>query len=148
LECKYTVKILYTDFAKAFDLVSIPKFLLKLRNFGIAGKLLSCLGSFLTNRNQRVFVGRALSQPMTVIIGVPQGSVLGPFLFLLFINDLPAIFDSNTTSKLFADDLKSYNLDNYRLNPATTQIALDSLNAWAKSWQLNLAIPKCGSLIL
>ncbi len=136
------------DFAKAFDSVSIPKLLLKLKSFGIQGLLLSCIESFLTDRHQRVKVGRVFSSKLSVISGVPQGSVLGPFLFLLFINDLPMIFDEQVESKLFADDLKSYNLDDYRLNPHSTQTSLDSLNEWTSRWQLKLAIPKCGSLTL
>ena len=148
LECRRSIKILYIDFAKAFDVVLIPKLLLKLCSFGICGNLLSCLRSFLTARHQRVSVGKTLSSPMTVKRGVPQGSVLGPFLFLLFINDLSDIFDPSLASKVFADDLKSYNLDDYRLNPSSAQTALDFLNEWAKTWQFNLSIPKCGSLLL
>ena len=148
LENKSTVKILYIDFAKAFDSVSIPKLLQKLINFGIEGLLISCIKSFLTDRHQRVKVGKEFSGELSLVSGVPQGSVLGPFLFLLFINDLPMIFDKQVQSKLFADDLKSYNQDDYRLNSHSTQTSLDLLNDWAKTWQLKMAIPKCGSLLL
>ena len=116
LENKFTVNILYIDFAKAFDSVSIPKLLQKLINFGIEGLLISCIKSFLTDRHQRVKVGRAFTSELSLVIGVSQGSVLRPFLFLLFTNDLPIIFDKQVQSKLFADDLKSYNQDDYHLN--------------------------------
>ena len=148
LEKKFSIKILYIDFAKAFDTVSIPKLLIKLRSFGIDGPLFLCIKSFLTNRVQKVKVGKALSQELAVISGVPQGSVLGPFLFLLFINDLPNIFEVNVDAKLFADDLKAYNLDDYKLNPNSIQTSLDALVCWANTWQLQLAVPKCGSLLL
>ena len=72
----------------------------------------------------------------------------GTLLFLIFINDLPSYVDKTVASKLFADDFKAYNLDDYRLNPESTQKTLDSLNEWAEIWQLELAIPKCGSLLL
>src|SRR5207245_2273173 len=80
--------------------------------------------------------------------GVPQGSVLRPLLLLIFINDLPNVLDPIVASKLFADDFKAYNIDDYRLNPGSTQNALDALSKWAATWQLELAIPKCGSLLL
>jgi ribonucleases P/MRP protein subunit RPP40 len=142
------VKIIYFDFEKAFDSVSVPKLLYKLRHFGIRGRLFSCIESFLTNRSQRVRVGNCLSNSLSVISGVPQGSVLGPFLFLLFINDLPDIIDDGFHAKLFADDLKSYNIFDYRVNPSAVQISLDSVSAWADKWQLRLSTSKCGSLLL
>src|SRR5207245_1993760 len=148
IECNKTVKILYTDFSKAFDLVSVPKLVIKLKSYGIAGNLLSCLKSFLSLRSQKVRIGSSTSKPQNVLSGVPQGSVLGPFLFLIFINDLPSILDPIVTCKLFADDFKSYNLDDYRINPLSTQNALNSLNNWAATWQLQLAIPKCGSMLI
>ena len=98
--------------------------LIKLRSFGIDGPLFLCLKSFLTNRVQKIKVGKALSQELDVFSGVPQGSVLGPFLFLLFISDLPNIFEVNVDAKLFADDLKAYNLDDYKLNPNSVQTSM------------------------
>jgi hypothetical protein len=148
LDHKKSVRILYVDFAKAFDSVSSSKLLIKLKGFGIEGLLLSGIKSFLTNRHQRVKVGRVLSSVLTVISGVPQGSVLGPFLFLLFINDLPSLIEEQVVSKLFADDLKAYSLDDYCSNPQSIQAGLDALNDWAKTWQLKLAVSKCGSLTL
>jgi hypothetical protein len=73
------VKILYIDLMKAFDVVSVPKLLHKLQNFGVNGLLLSCIASFLSDRSQCFKVGNCLSEPRRLISGVPQGSVLGHF---------------------------------------------------------------------
>ena len=148
LENGSCVKVLYYDFKKAFDTVSVPKLLLKLEYLGIGGNLLSCIDSFLSNRSQIVRVGHSFSESKSVISGVPQGSVLGPLLFLLYINDLPNTIDSCSRSKLFADDLKSYNTIDYCIYPKVSNDALSAVVAWSKIWQLSLASSKCGSLFL
>src|ERR1043165_1093598 len=144
----YLVKIIYFDFEKTFDSVSVPKLLYELRHFGIRGRLFSCIEYFLTNQSERVRVGNCISTSLPVISGVPQGNVLGPFLFLLFINHLSDIVDDGFHAKLFADDLKSYNICDYRVNPSAVQISLDSISAWAEEWQQRLSMSKCGSLLL
>jgi hypothetical protein len=144
---KHFDKVLYFDFAKAFDVVSIPKLMYKLGKMGICGRLYSCIKSFLSNRSQRVVVGGEISDSLP-LTGTPQGSVLGPILFLLFINDLPEIYPDGFCAKLFADDLKSYNLFDYRSNPDSVQSSLDRLSVWSNTWQLKLAVNKCGSILL
>ena len=148
MDNKAPVKILYVDFAKAFDIVSVPKLIFKLRHYGIGGLMLKTIMSFLSDRYQKVKVGKCFSMNRKLISGVPQGSVLGPFLFLLFINDLPDIFVNNFQAKLFADDLKTYTKFDYRNDPPSVQLALDSIITWSKIWQLQLSVPKCGSLLL
>ena len=91
------------DFSKAFDTVSHEILLRKLSRYGIRGLALDWFGSYLSDRTQRVRVGDAFSEFGAVRSGVPQGSILGPILFLLYINDLPAICN-NTKFTLFADD--------------------------------------------
>ncbi|CAB4032925.1 Hypothetical predicted protein, partial [Paramuricea clavata] len=101
------VDTVYLDMSKAFDRINHRKRINKLRNFGCGGRLLKWFSSYLTGRRQRVTVLGATSNTLPISSGVPQGSILGPVLFLLYVNDLP---DSVTTSKvaMFADDTKLF----------------------------------------
>ena len=98
------VDILYFDFKRAFDRVPHKRLIYKLKCMGIQGKVLNVISDFLMNRLFRVCVEGNFSNFMKVLSGIPQGSVLGPLLFILFINDLPDCIKSFI--KIFADDLK------------------------------------------
>ena len=98
------VDILYFDFSKAFDTVPHYRLLCKLENIGIKGNVLDVIRDFLMDRTMHVTVEGKSSKIKHVTSGVPQGSVLGPLLFVLYINDLPD--NIKNTVKLFADDLK------------------------------------------
>ena len=96
------VRANFLDISKAFDKVWHEGLIFKLQNIGISGNLLSLLKSFLNNRFQRVVLNGQCSNWSSVLPGVPQGSILGPLLFLIYLNDLPEGLESS--AKLFADD--------------------------------------------
>ena len=98
------VDMLFFDFSKAFDTVPHHRLLVKLENYGITGVSLEIIQDFLTDRWMLVGVGDHFTELTRVISGVPQGSILGPLLFLLYINDLPEAIKSRVF--LFEDDLK------------------------------------------
>ena len=137
----------YTDFSKAFDTVSHPKLLYKLSKYGITGKLFLWLSSFLSSRQQYVDVEGSSSKSCPVVSGVPQGTVLGPILFLIFINDLPDVV-LNCEISLYADDSKICKAENADVVHSTAlQEDLCRVHKWACEWQLTLAIQKCSVFI-
>ena len=101
-------RVAHVDFSRAFDSVCHPKLMLKLRGYGFEGPLLTIIKSFLDMRIQCVNINGAHSHSKFMISGVPQGSVLGPLLFIIYINDIVDIFSNNIVSKYFADDAKLY----------------------------------------
>ena len=107
LDAKLKTFVAHIDFTRAFDSVSRPKLLYKLQNAGIAGKTLSCIKSMLCNRLQQVKVGNVLSDFKAVTSGISQGSVLGPVLFIFYINDITKSATAPSMIKLYADDLKA-----------------------------------------
>ena len=106
IDASNCVDVVLFDFAKVFDRVCHSVLIEKLHAVGIRGSLLSWLGSFLVGRLMRVSVSGSYSGLKLVLSGVPQGSVLGPLLFLIYVNDLP--FHIRSKCKVFADDFKIY----------------------------------------
>ena len=126
-----TVDIFYLDFQKAFDTVPHFRLFVKLSSFGIHGKTLNVIRDFLFGRTFSVSVGDSKSKPFNVSSGVPQGSVLGPILFLLYINDLPDSIKNAVL--LFADDLKMIAKSSTK---ELNQQDINSLASWQDKWLL------------
>ena len=116
--------VIYMDMSKAFDKVNHQILIHKLDNcFGISGSLLGWFSSYLLNRRQRVTVLGATSSEKPVMSGVPQGSILGPILFLLYVNDLPDVVN-NAKVASFADDTKLFKCVDYHIDGASIQVIL------------------------
>jgi ribonuclease P/MRP protein subunit RPP40 len=120
----------------------------KLEFYGIAGKLLIWIRGFLTDRSHRVVIDHCFSPNCSVKSGVPQGSVLGPLLFILYINDIDSVCCGHTKLQLFADDAKLYCNINIENDSISLQQSLDRLVNWANMWQLSININKCAVLSL
>ena len=114
---------------------------MKLAYYGIQGMLLDWVKDFLSNRSQIVILNNASSEPTKVLSGVPQGSVLGPLFFLLYINDLPRHVSSKVN--LYADDTLLYRIINTPNDISILQEDLDSLSQWAHKWQMIFNAFKC-----
>ena len=144
LENGEPIDIIYTDFAKAFDRVPHQRLLQKMKALGIIGNTLNWVKSFLSGRRQQVRVENEFSSWGLVKSGIPQGSVLGPTLFVLFINDMPDVCLS--TCQLFADDANIFRSVSSSEEIETLQRDLDKLSEWSSTWQLPFNVGKCKSL--
>lgn len=145
-----TVDLVLFDYSKAFDVVCHQILIAKLQSIGIDGQLLKWIASFLTGREMQVSVKGHLSGGRAVNSGVPQGSVLGPLLFLIYINHVGSNLASNY--KIFADDLKLYSHVNsnppcqYPAAATSIQNDIDVLHRTSKSWGLKMNREKCAVL--
>ena len=137
--------MLYTDICKAFDSVVHVKLIAILTSYGVNPALLSWLENFLSGREQIVIVNDSLSSPCGISSGIPQGSIIGPLLFLIYLNDIDVCVSNldNTGISLFADDAKFYGSD-----PDNLQNTLNNFEVWLDNRQLKLAKNKCFSLTI
>ena len=138
--------ILFLDFAKAFDSVDHEKLLIKLQSLGFESKVLEWCKGVLKNRKQRVLLGEFESEWEDVVSGLPQGSVLGPLLFVVFINDITNII--NSICKLFADDTKLLRAIKDDTDSVKLQQDIDSLVELANKWSLKFIQQECKVMIL
>ena len=130
------VRTIFLDISKAFDKVRHEGLLFKLKQNGVSGSLLNLFRSYLHNRRQRVVMEGSLSDfLLSIESGVPQGSVLGPLLFLIFINDLEANLTSNV--KFFADDTMLFSIvKDPTISANELNNDLDLIQKWAHQWKL------------
>ena len=137
---------IYFDFKKAFDMVPHKRLLAKLESYGIQGKILKWVEEFLIGRNQYVVVNGERSSSGKVTSGIPQGTVLGPILFAVYINDIL----ENLTSDgfLFADDTKVFRAITNKIDALCLQADIDSLKRWSEVWGMEFNLDKCHVLTL
>ena len=129
------VRSVFLDISKAFDKVWHQGLLFKLKSMGISGKLYSLIENYLSNRVQRVLLNGQTSNWEPILAGVPQGSILGPLLFLIYINDLPN--NLKTNAKLFADDTSLFSVvlnKDESANDLTSDLC--TISRWAYKWKM------------
>ena len=133
--------IVYFDFQKAFDTVPHKMLMVKLQAYGLSGVILNWINAFLNERTQRVIVNGIASRKEAVISGVPQGSVLGPLLFVLYINDLPDTLVCHCM--MFADDTKCFREITDVADMYMLQNDLHLMEKLSKTWLLQFHHGKC-----
>ena len=143
-EDKIQTDLIVLDFSKAFDVVPSQRLLHKLDHYGIRRSTLLWIQNFLTTRTQKVVVDGSFSDIAHVGCGVPQGTVLGPILFLCYINDLPSWVSSDV--RLFADDCLLYRPIRTKADQKKLQEDLTKLEHWADTWGMKFNPSKCSVL--
>ena len=154
LDKREEVDVAILDFSKAFDVVPRARLIRKLRLYGIQRHTLQWISSFLRGRTQSVMVDGVRSHTGSsiegddVVSGVPQGAVMGPLLFLLYINDLPSVLDPSTSCRLFADDCLIYRSIKSLSDQVTLPRDLEALHDSGELWGLKFNMAKCNIMHL
>ena len=138
---KRPVDILYCDFSKAFDKVPHKRLLVKMESLGISAEVRLWTKEFLRDRTMYVIVNGCRSDTCQVISGIPQGSVLGPTLFVIYVNDLPR--DLRTYSNMLADDLKAMKGIACPRDNVIMQEDINSISDWCALWMMPPNPSKC-----
>ena len=146
LDNKTPVDAAYLDFRKAFDSVPHERLMVKIKGYGISGNIYNWVKDFLSDRTQYVSINGVRSEKGLVTSGVPQGSVLGPTLFIYFINDLPSV--TSCPNKIFADDTKAHKGIKTPEDQKILQNAINAMVDWSEKWQLRFNGEKCAMLHL
>ena len=137
------IDVLYTDLEKAFDGVPQRKLLRKLRRYNLHPDLVDWIKAFLSNRKQRVQLDGRCSSWASVLSGKPQGSILGPLLFILYINDLPDCLNDDSNIYLYADNAKLFRHISTSQDSLFLQDDINKLFNWTDEWLIKLNINKC-----
>ena len=137
----YGIDVIYLDYRKAFDTVPHARLVSKLSQYGLGTQVCTWIRAFLSDRVMRVMVRGHASAWSSVLSGVPQGSVLGPLLFLLYVNDLPSCLTCSV--RMFADDTKMWKLIAQNSDSYDLQQDLERLREWNDQWLLKFNPDKC-----
>lgn len=141
------IRVVFCDISKAFDRVWHKGLLKKLKSIGIRGSLLSWMESYLSNRKQRVVINGCSSDWRKICAGVPQGSILGPLFFIIFINDI--VTDINSSIKLFADDTSLYLIVDDPLDTSNMLNSdLNKIHEWSMRWLVKFNPEKTESMVI
>jgi hypothetical protein len=143
LDMRTATDLLILDFSKAFNTVPHRRLLSKLNHYGIGGKTKKWMESWLCHRNQKVVLDGSSSQDSPVLYGVPQGTVLGPLMFLLYANDIGDKTSPQTSIKLFADDFFLYRIIKTREDEEQLQADLNMMIEWSNTWLMSFNADKC-----
>ena len=144
---KIGTDVIYFDVAKAFDTSSHDLILNKLKTqYSIDGTLLKFFTEYLRNRKQHVILDNVISDTVDVLSGVPLGSILGPLLFVLFINDIYENINKDSNIALFADDTKIWRNINSELDCKTLQNDINTLSIWSRNNNMSFHPDKCKAL--
>ena len=137
--------MVFIDFSKAFDLVCHDILLAQLYKYGVHGDLLidNWCRHYLIERQQRVVFKGEASDWLTVTSGVPQGFLLGPLFFIIYINDLPGVISKDSSIALYADDNKMYRVINTREDLSSFQSEIDKISDWCKMNKMTINTKKC-----
>lgn len=140
------IDAIFLDFSKAFDKVPHHSLILKLKTIGLPPIFISWINDYLTNRSQHVSIGRHQSGCLPVTSGVPQGSVLGPLLFLIYINDIIGEVCTGVHIRLYADDCVLFRDVSNENDQSDLQNTLTNIVQWCKRWDMTLNADKSVSL--
>lgn len=142
LDASGQIDVLFLDLCKAFDKVPHGKLLHKLQCLGLPGKIVQWIRAYLQNRQQYVVINNSSSSVLHVTSGVPQGSVLGPLLFLIYVNDLADVIPENVSVRLFADDCIIFKQIVSPRDHIELQQALIAIDNWCEKWGMQLNTQK------
>jgi len=146
LESGGRIDVIYTDLEKAFDKVLYRRLISNLHSYQVNKEIILWIESFLIGRKQRVKIDEVMSEWSDVLSGIPQGSILGPVLFIIYINDLIESCGNDAKIYLFADDARLYNHIKCIVDAEILQSKNDKFTDWAHRWLVKLSTKKCKSM--